>query len=983
MPLTEIRLEPEDWGPVLADADGPQIVVAGPGTGKTEFLVRRVCSLIESGQAGRDQVALLTFSRRAAGDIRRRVDAALSGGGMPIGASTFHSLALRLLEAAPASDRPIPLTTPEQIGLVGELLQTEDPEQWPILYRGILGTSAFAGEVADFLMRCSERMLSPEDLEARATERADWRGIPGLFRRYRETLAERGRTDYATLLVSAVGLLGRPEGQDLAAQFTHILVDEYQDTSTVQAEIARLMALPHGNLTAAGDPYQSIYSFRGAEVRNIAAFTEQHPDARRIVLGRSLRVPAQILDSALRIVSAGELPGAAGPVAPAAHTGRVETYVFDQETAEADWIARDIEHQIRVEGRKPSAIAVLVRSKREMLNELSRALDRRNVPHDSPEARLTENPAVRMIQDLVIVAKSGGATPLVAPGEAVDADRAMRRLLLGPLIGIGLGKEREILRSRLRTWDPWPAVLARELPEHAGLAALLDQPDWAVELPAIDGFWKLWTSIDELEKVVLDPERKEWRLAFTSFSQVLERQAERDITVTLDAVFSLTEEDGIESTPLLPYRSIEQQVTLTTLHQAKGLEFEVVYIANAVEGVFPDLRRGRRMLRPELLSPERTTNPEAQHLFQIQEEMRLAYTAMTRARSKVVWTATSAGVDQGEHRPSRFLMAAAEPGVGPGLPEEQDGPPVSMSEAEVSLRRTLLDPGATAFDRLAAAQLLARPPAPWWNPMTFAGVPAPGPEQPILGESLRLSPSQASAYITCPRQYALERRLGLSDTFSPYAELGTLVHAALEAAEEEVIGSGKTHADLADAMRHLESVWAGADFGTPQLDQAWLRHAREAVLRLYEKWPSDGTPVELEKMVETEIGGVQWVGYIDRLERGPDGLRVVDYKTSKNPPSVPDGKGSVQLGFYASAVTRETGEPVVAAEMWFPRKEAVSVTRRSFDMDLLPDVMETMEEVTDSILAERWEPKVNSRCNKCAFRLSCPAWAEGKGAYLP
>ena len=223
-----------------------------------------------------------------------------------------------------------------------------------------------------------------------------------------------------------------------------MLVDEYQDTSTVQAEIARLMALPHGNLTAAGDPYQSIYSFRGAEVRNIAAFAEQHPDAKRIVLGRSLRVPVQILESALRIVSAGELPGAAGPVAPAAHTGRVETYVFDQETAEADWIARDIEHQIRVEGRKPSAIAVLVRSKREMLNELSRALDRRNVLHDSPEARLTENPAVRMIQDLVIVAKSGGATPLVAPGEAGDADRAMRRLLLGPLIGIGLGKEREI-----------------------------------------------------------------------------------------------------------------------------------------------------------------------------------------------------------------------------------------------------------------------------------------------------------------------------------------------------------------------------------------------------------------------------------------------------------------------------------------------------------------------------------------------------------
>ncbi len=981
--MTETRLEPGEWEPVLAETDGLQILVAGPGTGKTDFLVRRVCHLIESGKARRDQVAFLTFSRRAAGDIKRRIGVALGGGGMPIGASTFHSLALRLIEAGSETDRPIPLTTPEQIGVVGELLRLEDPEGWPVLYRGILATPAFANEVADFLMRCSERLLSPEDLEARAAARADWRGIPGLFRRYRQRLEETGRTDYATLLVSAVDLLGRPEGQALAEQFRYVLVDEYQDTSPVQAEIARLLALPHGNLTVAGDPYQSIYSFRGAEVRNISAFSEQHPEARRIVLGQSLRVPPQILDSALRIVSSGDLPGAAGPVEPAAHSGRVETYVFDQETAEADWIARDIEHQIRVERRKPSSIAVLVRSKREMLNELSRALSRRNVPHDSPQARLGEHPAVRLIQDLVMVAKLGGLTPSISPGEAADADRAMRRLLLGPLVDVGLGKEREILRTRRRTGGPWPEVLATELPEHTGLASLLAEPAWATSMTAADGFWELWTRLDELDRVVLDPERKTWRLAFTSFSQVLERQAERDLTVTLDRVFELTDEDGIESTPLLPYRAKEQQVTLTTLHQAKGLEFDVVYIANAVEGVFPDLRRGRRMLRPELLSPERTTDPEAQHLFQIQEEMRLAYTAMTRAKSKVVWTATSAGVDQGEHRPSRFLTAAAEPGTSPGTPQETEGPPVSLTEAEVGLRRILLDPEAGAFERLAAAQLLARPPIPWWNPMAFAGVPAPGPEKPILEPDLRLSPSQADSYTTCPRRYALERRLRLSDTSSPYAELGSLVHEALEAAEGEIVGTGKIHADLADAMRHLDRVWAKANFGSPQLDAAWLAQARDAVTRLYENWPSAGVPVEVEKGVSTEIGGIRWVGYIDRLERGPDGLKVVDYKTTKNPPTLPEAKTSVQLGFYAAAVTAETGEPVVAAEMWFPRKDSKSVTRREFDMDALPEVLQTMEEVTIAVSEERWEPKVNEYCNRCAFKLSCPAWAEGKGAYLP
>ncbi|HEX2404668.1 MAG TPA: PD-(D/E)XK nuclease family protein, partial [Acidimicrobiia bacterium] len=129
--------------------------------------------------------------------------------------------------------------------------------------------------------------------------------------------------------------------------------------------------------------------------------------------------------------------------------------------------------------------------------------------------------------------------------------------------------------------------------------------------------------------------------------------------------------------------------------------------------------------------------------------------------------------------------------------------------------------------------------------------------------------------------------------------------------------------------------------------------------------------------------GVEWVGFIDRLEKGPNGLRVIDYKTSKSPPSVAEAKESVQLGFYASAVAEETGEPVVAAEMWFPRKDAKSVTKRSFDMDLLPDVVQTMQAVTTAILDERWEPRVNNRCNRCDFRLSCPAWAEGKGAYLP
>jgi superfamily I DNA/RNA helicase/RecB family exonuclease len=985
VPPNEQRVGIDDWDSALADTDGPQLVVAGPGTGKTEFLVRRVAHLVHHGLARRDQIAMLTFSRRAAGYLRRRVDDLVGGSGVPVDASTFHSLALRLLETGSGGLRPVPLTTPEQMALVADLLQTEDPGSWPVAYRGILATPAFASEVGDFLMRCSERLLTPDDLESRAQARADWRGIPGLFRRYSQRLIDLGRTDYGTMLVSATDLLSTDRGRELAAAYRYVLVDEYQDTSPAQAAMARLLAMPTQNLVVAGDPYQSIYSFRGAELRNIAQFAVEHPDMKRIVLDRSLRVPEAILASALRIVSSGELPGSAGPVQPAPHQGRIETYIFDQETAEADWIARDIEQAIRVEGTAPSGIAVLVRSKRQMLNELSRALARRRIPHDPPESRLVEHPAIRLIRDLVTVTTLGGSIAMVSPGEASEADLAMRRLLLGPLIGVGLGKERQITRKRRRTWDPWPVVFRDEVETHPGIAGLIADPSWAVDIPAVDGFWSAWTGLDRLDYLITDPERVDWRLAFTSFAQVLEQQAERDGGITLSRYFDLTDEEGFESRPLLSFRPNEERVTLTTLHQAKGLEFDLVYIANAVEGVFPDLRRGRRMLRPELLSPERTTDAPAQHLFQVQEEMRLAYTAMTRARNRVVWTATEAGVDQGENRPSRFLMAAADPAAGrPGSPTDQERPAASLSEAEIQLRRVLMDPAQSVLDRLVAVDVLAHAPQPWWDARVFAGVSSPGPDQPILGETIRLSPSQANSYDTCPRRYALERRLRLSSSDSPYAQLGTLFHAAVEEAERDNMGSGRPHADVEDALRHLEAQWADANFGTPQLDAAWLERGRKAIRGLYERWPADdGIPIDVERQVDSEIAGVPWVGIIDRLDRMNDGLRVVDYKTSKSPATHADAKSSIQLAFYATAVADQTGDEVVSAEMWFPAHEAKSMTRRSLDIERMQDLRQRMEELTLAIQSEDWRPQANAYCDKCPFRLSCPAWPEGQGAYLP
>ena len=170
----EIRVDPAGWHLAIAETDGPQLVVAGPGTGKTDFLVRRARHLIDSAQAQPSEILMLTFSRRAAGEIARRVTSD-SGRGSPI-AATFHSFAHRLLETHGSRSHgwtqvPALLTGPEQVALVAQLLGDEVPEPWPLPYRPLLKGSTLAEEVADFLMRCRERLLGPAEIEALAADR--------------------------------------------------------------------------------------------------------------------------------------------------------------------------------------------------------------------------------------------------------------------------------------------------------------------------------------------------------------------------------------------------------------------------------------------------------------------------------------------------------------------------------------------------------------------------------------------------------------------------------------------------------------------------------------------------------------------------------------------------------------------------------------------------------------------------------------------
>lgn len=973
---SEFRIDPGEWAAALAGFDGPQIVVGGPGTGKTEFLVRRTVALLESESVPTSSILLLSFGRRGVADLRHRIRMSVGSLG-DLDVATFHSYAIRMLEAFGDSAGWSPatqvLTGPEQQALVAELLRTEDPAAWSAAFRGILTSHTFAEELTDFVLRAAEQLLTPAEIAAR--ERDDWKGIPEFLARYDAELVARQRIDYGTLLREAVRLV---ESGAVVDRPSYVLVDEYQDTTLAQARLLAALVDPANNLTVAADPYQSVYSFRGARLENVVEFPETFRSAagdpgRRIVLTTSFRAPSAVLESAVN-VTARVLPGAAGRVNPTDAEGRVDVLIFGQQTEESEWVAAEVERIHLTQGVPLRDLGVVVRSKRRFLPELSRALERRGIAHDLPDSRLSDHPAVRFVLDLIAA---------VDPHERnAERSRAMRRILLGPMYRVPLGELRRL--ERRASTEGWAAVLADS--DQSSLAGLIANPAWAEEMPAEQGAWHVWAHLDEAESIAVDSARGDERLAWRSLVQVLSRWNERNPDASLRDYRSLTESEDFEAQPLLSFRRPqEDRLAVTTLHQAKGLEFHTIFICDAVEGVFPDLRPRDSLLGVRHLLEHFPTDPADYTAFRLQEERRLAYTAMTRARNRVVWTATSVGAETGRGVPSRFLPLVAGVRSLDEISSEppRRGRPVSPREAEADLRRIAADPTASRPARLAAIVALAEGEQWGLRPSHLhSGVARRGPDTGLNGDTLRLSPSEADLYAKCPRRYALERKLHLSGD-SVYATFGTLVHQVLDDVESAAMAQGHRHSNFEAARERLDELLDPADFGGEPFATAWRNRALEGLERLYSMWPSGARPVGLERRVSFTLGDVTWRGRIDRIELDEDGVRVVDYKTTRsNPASQAEAAASLQLGFYALAVgadeeLRQLGEPV-AAEFWYPLSVAKrKLTTRSLNMKNLPEIGQRLIQLGEDIAAEQWEPAVGEWCERCDFASSCPARAEG------
>ncbi|WP_435849385.1 ATP-dependent helicase [Streptomyces tibetensis] len=430
---------------VVDHTAGPLLVLAGPGTGKTTTLVESVAERVARG-GDPERVLVLTFSRRAAVELRDRM-ALRTGAARAPRATTFHSFCYALVRAHQDSDlfvEPLRLLSgPEQDVSVRELLAGQvDLERlglahvrWPDELRACLTTRGFADEVRAVLARSRELGLGPDALDAfaRRTGRPDWRAAAAFLAEYLDVLDLQGVIDYAELVHRAVLLARRPEvAAWLAARYDAVYVDEYQDTDPAQVRLLDALAGGGRTLVAFGDPDQSIYAFRGADVNGILDFPHAFPraDGRPApvsVLRTSRRSGAGLL-AATRLLTQrmpltrlpAEKVRAHRELAPVRDGGRVEVYTYPTSGTELDNIA-DILRRAHLEDGVPwSDMAVLVRAGSRTVPTLRRALSAAGVPVDvdGDDLPLRQEPAVAPL----LTALRAVATAEAEPAEEPQAD---------------------------------------------------------------------------------------------------------------------------------------------------------------------------------------------------------------------------------------------------------------------------------------------------------------------------------------------------------------------------------------------------------------------------------------------------------------------------------------------------------------------------------------------------------------------------------
>jgi superfamily I DNA/RNA helicase/RecB family exonuclease len=1024
---------------VVEHAGGPLLVLAGPGTGKTTTIVESVVDRVARRGIDPGRILVLTFTRKAAEELRERIALRLNRTLRQPLALTFHSYAFALVRrefVLAGEQSPILLPGPEQLLEVRRLLRGEAGDgsaSWPEQLRPAVGTRGFAAELRDFLLRAAERGLDGAGLTALGSlhGRPDWQAAGRFLDSYaaRFDLAPVPAYDYAEIVRIAGALLRRGAVRTRERDaYDCVLVDEYQDTDPAQEELLVQLAGDGRELIAVGDPDQSIYAFRGADVDGIRRFPDRFraPDGEpaQVVALRTCRRSGPVLLSASRRVAVRL------PVAPREHRaltplasappGTVQIVTAASESQEAALIADTLRRSHLMDEMPWSSMAVLVRSAVRQVPALQRALTLAGVPVviAGDELPLGAEPATRPLLRLITCAvrpetldEQAAAELLTGPLGGTDALglRRLRRGLLAAARAAGQPPAEEPLAAALRDprelaqagWPPddgeraaEPAVAAaRRVASLVDIARAADKHGtphdvlWAVwEASGLGPRWQAASAAGGSRGAVADADLDAVVALFEAAARFTARLPQGSTWLFLDSIAG----QEIAGDTLAERAPRADGVAVLTAHKAKGLEWDLVIVAGVQEGTWPDLRQRGSLLGMEELvdvvagreaGAAGAAAAAAASARLLAEERRLFYVAVTRARRALVVTAV--GADDTEQRPSRFLAELAgdeveiEHVAGTGrrwlsLPALTAD--LRRSAADAALPRHVREAAAAQLARLAAAGVRGAQPRQWYalTELTAAGE--------RIAAGAHISPSQVESFTKCGLRWLLEAAVGVGSS-GPAQHLGVVIHAAAALAAEGV--------DDGAVAKRLDELWQHLDFGSSWYNARQRAQAEQMVAKFLE-WHRRN-PRELiavEHKLRASLGDITITGQVDRLERDEDGAAiVVDLKTGTRP-SDGDVDRNPQLGVYQLAILLGAFEQLGlvepgGAELIHVGKAALKASvriqaQRSLRDDPDPEwARQLVQTVAEGMAGPVFTATANPGCRVCPVASCCPVDERG------
>jgi len=962
---------------------GPLLIVAGAGTGKTTVITRRIAYLIEQGLAKPDEILALTFTEKAAGEMQERADLLLPLGYYDLWVSTFHSFCERILKSH-ALD----------IGLPNDFKLLNETHQWILIYKNLekfnldyyrpLGSpNRFIDALLKHFSRCKDELITPEsylqyaqglrletdqpnktkkksvkptsnqteDDNNNETEIARIEEVANAFHTYEKLKLDNNLMDFGDLINYALELFQkRPEIlQHYQNKFKHILVDEFQDTNFAQYQLVKLLSGNDQNLVVVGDDDQSVYKFRGASVSNILKFKEDYPKAKQITLVENYRSSQNILDMAYSFIQGNnpdrleiKLKIDKKLKSNGKDPGIIQVLEGEDLSSELNTVAKKI-LEIKNNDQKASwnDFAVLIRAN-SAAEELLPVLAAAGIPYTFVANRgLYKKPIiVDLTSYMKLLDNAHDSAALyrvlslpkfhlphkelsellhIADKKTLPLYGALEAGLVSSEISIeGKGKIRQLKEylekhSKLiktKTAAEMVVAIIEDLGFEQKLKAETEENAQSREL--LDQFYK---QIEEYEK---DNDHRDLH-AFLNFLN-LEMQAGDEGVIKFDPNM------GPESVKVL------------TIHSAKGLEFKNIFVINLVEQRFPTREKSEAIEIPAPLIKD--ILPEGD--FHLQEERRLFYVSLTRAKQRLFLTWSKDYGGKREKKPSQFLLETKL------VPSEK----LSKATGKVLFGKT-----ASGGDKSQVYQVLPT----------------------------RFSYSAINDFELCPLRYKYKHYLKLPTRGSHHQSFGSTIHKVFE----EFLKTYQNNTNLVQAdlfgktpARHplpefkfleqlYEKFWIDDWYLSPAQKQEYKKLGETMLESFYDDLKATKPQTKIiEQFFKLKLGDYDFVGKIDRADQTDSGLAIIDYKTGKTPKNKADID---QLHIYQWAAEEFLRAKVCELKYWYLQdgregfKPEELATAEEIK-DLKSRLLSTIEKIVDSVKFDRFkEAHAQTTKHQCEF----------------